>query len=209
MTYEDGAPVLAPRRRRPRFVPMVAVLMVVAIGGGAYVLSAQHGVASEDRIVSMTRPYTSTTQQPVATTVAPLPTVQTPVTAATIPPASGKQTPVNGRPDSGSWVAQLYSVDVTDGPAALDAAFASISADIPGAAVLESNSYASMTPGYWVIYHAGPFDDGYAVIDFCRSRGLSMPSNCLGRLLTPDPDDLTTSQCYIDPNGYATPACDR
>ncbi|MER5732017.1 hypothetical protein ABT084_27430 [Streptomyces sp. NPDC002138] len=55
-------------------------------------------------------------------------------------------------PGAGRWIAQLYSEPESTGIAARDQRLAAVHAVVPEAGVLRSEDYASLRPGYWVIY---------------------------------------------------------
>lgn len=94
-------------------------------------------------------------------------------TAVTTPPA------VTDR-----WVAQLHSEPVGSGTAARDARLAKVRESVPEAVFVRSDTYASLRPGYWMIYAPGPFADGRAALAFCHERGLTAPNDCVGRYLS-------------------------
>ena len=47
---------------------------------------------------------------------------------------------------------------------------------IPEAVFVRSDDYASLRPGFWVIYAPGPFTDGRAALNFCAERGRTSPN---------------------------------
>ena len=67
--------------------------------------------------------------------------------------------------------AQLASVPTNAGSAQLQQVLDEIKVEIPGAQYLNSSDYASLNPGYWVVYYNGPFDDGNQALRYCASRG--------------------------------------
>ncbi|MFD8781911.1 hypothetical protein [Kitasatospora sp. NPDC059599] len=93
-----------------------------------------------------------------------------------------------------SWIAQLYSEPVSTGAAGLDQRLAQVRADVPGAQVLRSGDFASLRPGYWVIYDPGPFSDGDAALAFCATHGRTGKDQCIGRFLSHHAAD-THYQC--------------
>lgn len=130
----------------------------------------------------------------------------TATTVGVTAPATAPGTPAGGGPAFGTWIAQLESVEVGAGQERLDSVMAVVRQSVPDALVLQSDAYASMRPGYFVIYHPGPFFSGLDAVGFCDNRRLAMPSHCLGRLLTSNPADLESSQCYRTSSGL-TPGC--
>lgn len=78
---------------------------------------------------------------------------------------------------------------------------------MPEAAVLRSDEYASLRPGYWVIYAPGPFADGRAALTFCAERGRTSVSTCMGRYLSTDASEYSL-QCR-PPATAPTGSCTR
>ncbi|MGK5641047.1 protein kinase domain-containing protein [Streptomyces sp. URMC 126] len=99
-------------------------------------------------------------------------------TRAPAPPSSGPE----GEP--GTWIAQLASVPLADGPGARDRELAAVRRQIPDARVLRSDDYASLRPGYWVVYAPGPFSGGTAALTFCEEAGRLTDDTCVGRYLS-------------------------
>ncbi|MEW1550678.1 protein kinase domain-containing protein [Streptomyces tsukubensis] len=102
--------------------------------------------------------------------------------------------PVNGgeipqepseRP-SGKWIAQLHSEPVSAGTAGRERRLTELRKTVPEARYVRSDEYASLHPGFWVLYAPGPFADGRAALDFCAKRGRT---ECLGRYLSTSRDD--------------------
>ncbi|MGB8947151.1 MAG: serine/threonine protein kinase, partial [Streptomyces sp.] len=93
-------------------------------------------------------------------------------------------------PASGSWIAQLFSEPVGSGTAGRDRRLAAVREDVPEAQYLRSDDYASLRPGYWVIYSPGPFADGRAALRFCEERGRTTDKECAGRYLSSSGSDL-------------------
>ncbi|WP_328496266.1 protein kinase [Streptomyces sp. NBC_00414] len=111
------------------------------------------------------------------------------------PPASG-----------GQWIAQLFSEPVGSGTAARDRRLAAVRKSVPEAVYLRSDDYASLRPGYWVVYAPGPFTDGRAALAFCDERGRTTPTACVGRYLSTSADD-SDLQCRppaANPTGLCT-----
>ena len=93
------------------------------------------------------------------------------------------------------WIAQLASVPFSQGTGRLHAVLASARAQIPQAQVLDSSRYASLNPGYWVIYYAGPFANGAQALTYCAQAGRTTRAQCIGRFLSHDAADFRY-QCY-------------
>jgi hypothetical protein len=78
---------------------------------------------------------------------------------------------------------------------------------IPDAQVLNSSDYASLTPGFWVIYYAGPFTDGTQALAYCAAHGRTTSNQCIGRYLSQSPQDRSYA-CY-PPGGPQEASCYR
>ncbi|WP_405773558.1 serine/threonine-protein kinase [Streptomyces sp. NBC_01538] len=123
----------------------------------------------------------------------------------------GDRGPVAGSGSSpaasaGRWIAQLHSEPVGSGTAVRDTRLAEIRKSVPEAVFVRSDTYASLRPGYWVIYAPGPFADGRAAVAFCGERGLTTPNTCMGRYLSTSAADFT-DQCFppaASPTGHCT-----
>jgi hypothetical protein len=122
-------------------------------------------------------------------------------TAATSP---GAPTP---NPAAGVWIAQLASVPVSAGFADLQKDLNQIRAELPGAQYLISSDYASLNPGYWVIYYQGSFSDGTQAIQYCAAHGRTSANQCVGRFLSHNLQDKT--YICIPPGGSQEPGCSR
>ncbi|MCB5169633.1 serine/threonine protein kinase [Streptomyces bambusae] len=106
------------------------------------------------------------------------------------PTPSGTPAPSRTPADLGDrWIAQLHSEPESSGTAARDRRLAAVRAEIPQAQVLRSADYASLEPGYWVVYAPGPFTDGRAARAFCADHGRTTADTCIGRWLSHRPSD--------------------
>ncbi len=77
---------------------------------------------------------------------------------------------------------------------------------MPGAVYVRSDNFASLRPGYWVIYAPGPFADGRAALRFCAERGRTTATTCIGRYLSKNAADFSL-QCRppaTSPTGRCT-----
>jgi eukaryotic-like serine/threonine-protein kinase len=88
------------------------------------------------------------------------------------------------------WVAQLDSVRVDAGPARLREVLAETRRDVPQAQVLNSSDYASLRPGYWVVYYAGSFANGKEVLTYCAAHNRADSDRCVGRFISHDAADI-------------------
>lgn len=103
--------------------------------------------------------------------------------------------PPSARPSPGSldnvWVAQLASVSMTAGSAQLQNVLAAVRSEIPGAGYLNSSDFASLRPGYWMVYYLGSFQNGNDALEYCAARGRTSRNQCVGRFLSHNKSDVT------------------
>ncbi|MFD5628915.1 serine/threonine-protein kinase [Streptomyces sp. NPDC127072] len=111
------------------------------------------------------------------------------------PTASPSGSASSDTPVADRWIAQLFSEPVSSGTAARDKRLAAVRESVPDATVVRSDEYASLTPGYWVIYAPGPFTDGAAALAYCAEHGRTTGSTCIGRYLSRSPNDFAL-QCH-------------
>ncbi|WP_374330306.1 serine/threonine-protein kinase [Streptomyces sp. PSKA30] len=193
------------RRRTPALVAVAAVLAVSAATALVLTLRAPGDEKKDETTAGAVGAAggsaTSTSSAPTARTTPPSPTPKrTPTPAPTGPEAS--PTPAG----EGRWIAQLYSEPLSAGTAARDRRLARIRESVPEAVFVRSDDYASLRPGYWVIYAPGPFADGRAALAFCAERGRTTVNGCIGRYLSTSPADFPL-QCRppaTNPTGRCT-----
>ena len=173
-------PAPGSRSRSGKIALSVAALVAIAAGGTAVVL--MHGTAKG-------------TGQPGAP-------------AAALSHATGTSTgPPRPNPAAGVWIAQLASVPVSAGFAELQKELGQVRAEIPGAQYLVSSDYASLNPGYWVVYYLGSFSDGTQAIEYCAAHRRTSANQCVGRFLSHDLRDKTYI-CF-PPGGSQEKGCSR
>ncbi|MDJ0343468.1 serine/threonine-protein kinase [Streptomyces sp. H10-C2] len=130
-----------------------------------------------------------------ASSSTPGPSLSHSTTASTAPPISPSaptsvpSAPV-GESSADSWIAQLSSVVISDGTGARDRELAAVRQQIPDARLLRSDDFASLRPGYWVVYTPGPFADGRAALALCASAGRTSDNQCDGRYLSHHAPDI-------------------
>jgi serine/threonine-protein kinase len=122
---------------------------------------------------------------------------------------TGGSTPANGpaggngssppAPDN-TWIAQLAAVPFAAGTAGLNARLADIRSQVPRAQVASSTDYASLTPGYWMIYYDGSFSDGTQALSYCASVGRTTVHECFGTFLSHNAADQQV-RCYPGSSG--------
>ncbi|WP_314245936.1 serine/threonine-protein kinase [Streptomyces kutzneri] len=202
------------RRKATALAAAAAVTALALLGVGRYALFKPasdgrddgRGTASPTVSVVSTGPGSpSATPAPGSTGTPPTGPAPTPGTTAGTAGAPGVTDTPAGTPPStpaaiapggddpapgvGRWIAQLHSEPESTGIAARDRRLAVVRAAVPEARVLRSRDYASLKPGYWVVYAAGPFADGRAAVTFCAQKGRTTADECIGRYLSDDQGD--------------------
>ncbi|GAA2663049.1 hypothetical protein GCM10010307_82710 [Streptomyces vastus] len=199
----DHAPGRA-RSRTPIVIAVIAVaLAVTAATALALTLGDRNG--NEARGGTSSTPATQQPRQSPEPNQQPTP-AQTPTPTPTPPKQTAGPTDPPAAPKGGRWIAQLYSEPVSAGTAARDQRLARIRQSVPEAVYVRSGNFASLRPGFWVIYAPGPFADGRAALTFCRERGRTTATTCLGRYLSKKASDFAF-QCRppaTNPTGRCT-----
>ncbi|MFJ6946096.1 protein kinase [Streptomyces wuyuanensis] len=185
-------PARLPEDRRANRTPLVAAVVAVALAvtaatAVALALRDPGGRTADDAKGSggASGPVASASATPVSSpapspSASPAPTVTVTAPATENTPADPPEPP----PSSGRWIAQLFSEPVGSGTSARDVRLARIRETVPEARYLRSDDYASLRPGYWVIYAEGPFDDGRAALRFCAERDRTTADSCFGRFVS-------------------------
>lgn len=228
----SASPVAAhqPPRRRGLLIG-VGVLLLALIGGGIIAglkLSGDDQPAQADGArpaTSSSTPPAPTTDRPTTASASPTPsvtTVTTTVSPSTTSPSATSSSATSPSATSSSpsststegpapaydstWVAQLASVSRSSGVDARNSRLTSIRRKVPSARVVNSDHYASLRPGYWVIIAPGPFADGRAAVRFCERSGLTNTDSCVGRYLSTVGADRVY---FCKPAGGGTGRCTR
>ncbi|MFD6286036.1 serine/threonine-protein kinase [Streptomyces sp. NPDC060205] len=190
------------RGGRAALVATVAVVVVaLATAATALVLTLGDrgdGDGKEDGAKGGTPAPTSSSSDPSRSPSSKRSSTPTPTPEPSAPDSS----PASG----GRWIAQLFSEPVGSGTAARDRRLAAVRESVPEAVYLRSDDYASLRPGYWVVYAPGPFTDGRDALSFCAERGRTTPTECVGRYASRSADDYKL-QCRppaADPTGFCT-----
>lgn len=108
---------------------------------------------------------------------------------------------------SGFWIAQLASVPTSAGSGQLQSELAAVRSEIPGAEYLDSSDYASLRPGYWVIYYSDGFRNGDDALAYCGEHGRMDRNQCVGRFLSHSTSDA--KYMCLPPAGSQTAGCYR
>lgn len=193
VTVWQPSPAAGPRSRTPVIVAVIAVALAL-VAGAALVLalrggdgtgggegkgggSTAAGTPSKESPEPTKEPTKKPTKEPTKASKSPTRS-ESPDPAT--PPASSPGVP----PASGSWIAQLFSEPVGSGADTRDRRLTAVRKDVPEAEYLRSDDYASLRPGFWVIYAPGPFAEGRAALRFCAERGRTTGNECVGRYLS-------------------------
>ncbi len=183
-----------PRRRRTTIIAAAAALVTagaaLALGltlrttdNGAKAVGAGDGTKTS---TSSAPTVSSALSSPAAErTATPTRSPQEKVSPAPAPSRSPSDPPTDGR-----WIAQLFSEPVASGSAARDQRLRRIRASVPEATFVRSDEYASLRPGFWVIYAPGPFPNGRAALAFCAEHGRDTANTCIGRYLSTSRTDF-------------------
>ncbi|MFI1566972.1 protein kinase [Streptomyces sp. NPDC020490] len=198
------------RRRMPALLAATAVL--AAIAATASVLTFHTREDDKPTAGAAVGTTTPASRAPAAQTRPASPDPERspspdPTPSASSSPAPGMSQQSSAPADSGRWIAQLYSEPVSSGTAARDQRLQRIRTSVPEALYLRSDDYASLRPGYWVIYAPGPFADGRAALTFCAEHGRTTANACIGRYLSTSRADFPL-QCR-PPASEATGRCTR
>ncbi|MFJ4552884.1 protein kinase [Streptomyces sp. NPDC088817] len=159
-----------PRNRRPAVVAVTATVLAAAATAVTTALVLTLRGPGNDGASSAVDTSPSMTSTQSATTAVSSPSERTAGTAAAPPKGA----------TSGA----------TTEPADLDKRLATIRRSVPEAEVLRSDDYASLRPGYRVIYAPGPFTDGRSALAFCAARGRTTANACIGRYLSTSAADF-------------------
>lgn len=175
-----GPPPAEPRRRTPMIVAASAVVLALVAGAALVVaLRGTSGIGGEE----------GKARAGASSKASPGPTKGPGGPDRGKDPAASPESSPDVPPASGSWIAQLHSEPVASGTAARDRGLTAVREEVPEARYLRSDDYASLRPGFWVIYAPGPFADGRAALRFCAERGRTTDKNCAGRYLSSDGGD--------------------
>ncbi len=192
-----GADTAPPPRRSPRrraALVTAAIALLAAAGGTAAALAQRPASGAASGIGPGTgQRATSSRSAPPSSRPAASPGSPQSASASSAggnPSLPASSVSATAPTSSGTWIAQLGSVPVSAGTAALQSELSQIRVQVPGAQYLASDSYASLRPGYWVIYYDGSFSNGTQALAYCAAHGLTTTNQCVGRLLSTNPADI-------------------
>ena len=122
---------------------------------------------------------------------------------------TGSRISPSARPSQGSldnvWVAQLASVPIAASSEQLKNVLAAVRTEIPEAGYLDSSDFASLRPGYWMVYYLGSFQNGNDALEYCAAHGRTSRNQCVGRYISHNRSDVTY-MCF-PPAGSQTAGC--
>ncbi|MFI6334333.1 serine/threonine-protein kinase [Streptomyces sp. NPDC050535] len=173
-------------RNRTKAKAAVAVAAVLALAAGSALFLSLRGGSDDTKEAGGGGSSGSPASEVPAVSSAPRPSPS----ATGSPSASPTGSATSDKPAAGRWIAQLFSEPVSSGTAARDRRLAAVRESVPDAVFLRSDGYASLGPGYWVIYAPGPFTDGGAALSYCAERGRTTANTCIGRYLSTSSDDF-------------------
>jgi eukaryotic-like serine/threonine-protein kinase len=176
------------------WVDLDNAIKAALIGAAATIVAAFIPIAFAEHWVNVSTPASSSSPTPVISSpVQPSASVHLP-----------SRPPKARRPEN-TWVAQLASVPISAGNAQLQQALSEVRSEVPGATYLDSSNYASLNPGYWMIYYAGQFSNGDQALAYCSAHGRVTREQCVGRFVS----HTYTDRIYIcfPPAGSQTSDC--
>ncbi|WP_405567128.1 protein kinase [Streptomyces phaeochromogenes] len=194
-------------RRRPALIATVAVVVAaLATAATALVLNLRESDGDDSKAKGSGVSASGTATSPSAKQSPKPESTPAPSKEASQPAASPSKEATTPSASEGRWIAQLFSEPVGSGTATRDQRLAAVRKTVPEAVYVRSDDYASLRPGFWVIYAPGPFTDGRAALSFCADRGRTTSTTCVGRYLSTESADYSL-QCAppaISPKGRCT-----
>ncbi|MFJ2865620.1 hypothetical protein [Kitasatospora sp. NPDC087314] len=94
------------------------------------------------------------------------------------------ETPAVG--PSGTWIVGLAEIPRTTDLKERDRQVADLQQRVPGASLIDSDTWASLPPDAWVVRAPGEFADGFEALAHCGELG---SDECTARYLSHDEDD--------------------
>ncbi|MFI1482913.1 protein kinase [Streptomyces sp. NPDC020747] len=195
------------RGARPALLATVAVVVAaLATAATALVLTLRESDGDDSKAKGGGVSASGTATSPSAKQTPTPASKPAPSKQASQPAASPSEEATTPSASEGRWIAQLFSEPVGSGTAARDQRLAAVRKTVPEAVYVRSDDYASLRPGFWVIYAPGPFTDGRGALSFCAERGRTTPTTCVGRYLSTASADysLQCSPPAAGPKGRCT-----
>jgi hypothetical protein len=122
---------------------------------------------------------------------------------------SAEVKPVAGDESANSWILQLSSLPLSLSSDEVERARADAEQklNLP-VHVLNSSDFASLNPGFWVLYHPGNYSNGMQALAACMSGTPTLEGQCVGRYLSHDADDRAFV-CYPSSTAGRQSRCTR
>jgi hypothetical protein len=149
------------------------VLVLLALTAFATVAAILASDTGESAVQTIAATEPTPTVQPTATATALAPTTAPTTTTTTGRPA-GRATPIEWPPARRAHTIVVGSVPTTRGrETALRLARAALRAGLPNVGVLESSRFASLRPGYYVVFSGfyATVDAALAAVETAKTRG--------------------------------------
>lgn len=202
----QNVPPRGPRRRPALIATIAVVVAALATAATALVLNLGDSDGDDNKAKGSGVSASGTATSPSAKQTPTPESTPSPSKEASQPAASPSKEATTPPATDGRWIAQLFSEPVGSGTATRDQRLAAIRKSVPEAVYVRSDDYASLRPGFWVIYAPGPFTDGRAALSFCADRGRTTSTTCVGRYLSTASADysLQCSPPAASPKGRCT-----
>lgn len=122
---------------------------------------------------------------------------------------SAEVKPVAGDESANSWILQLSSLPLSLSSDEVERARADVEQklDLP-VRVLNSSAFASLNPGFWVLYNSGEYSNGTQALAACTAGAPTFEGQCVGRYLSHDAGDRAFV-CYPSSTAGRQSRCTR
>ncbi|MFJ7243457.1 hypothetical protein ACIQWA_02305 [Kitasatospora sp. NPDC098652] len=107
-------------------------------------------------------------------------------TALMLSQRSGQAAGTPAAGPSGTWIVGLAEIPRTTDREERDQQVAEFQQRVPGASLVDSDTWASLPPDAWVVRAPGEFADGFEALAYCDRLG---SEECSARYLSHDEDD--------------------
>lgn len=123
--------------------------------------------------------------------------------------SSAEVRPVAGDESANSWILQLSSLPASRSNDELERARADAEQKLGlPVRVLNSSDFASLNPGFWVLYNPGNYPNGTQALNACVAGGSTLEGQCVGRYLSHDAGDRAFV-CYPSSTSGRQSRCTR
>lgn len=159
-----------------RWQPHRAILLALAAAAGAGIALGARAATSSPRAASSSISTTQQSPTTPATTAATTTAATTTATTTTPPPSPPPTRGSLAWPGGSGWTDILASIPASAGRAeAVREAHLAAGAGLGGVGVLFSSRYASLRPGYWVVFAGvyGSSAQAQAALAGARARGFA------------------------------------